>query len=62
MIKAVFTPQNRMVYLELSFDVMSFMQQLRRASGKQDFQVEMTAYSTTFCHFLTAVSLDIRCV
>jgi hypothetical protein len=43
MIKAVFTPQNRMVYLELSFDVMSFMQQLRRASGKQDFQVEITA-------------------
>ena len=39
MIKATFTPQNRMVYLELSFDVMSFMQQLRRASGKQDFQV-----------------------
>ena len=39
MIKAIFTPQNRMSYLELSFDVMSFMQQLRRASGKQDFQV-----------------------
>ena len=40
MIKAIFTPQNRMSYLELSFDVMSFMQQLRRASGKQDFQVK----------------------
>lgn len=39
MLKATFTPQNRLVYLELSFDVMSFMQQLRRASGKQDFQV-----------------------
>ena len=45
MIKATFTPQNRMVYLELSFDVMSFMQQLRRASGKQDFQVCISPHS-----------------
>lgn len=34
-----------MVYLELSFDVMSFMQQLRRASGKQDFQVCISPHS-----------------
>ena len=48
MIKATFTPQNRMVYLELSFDVMSFMQQLRRASGKQDFQVSASPNRATF--------------
>ena len=39
MIKATFSPQNRLTSLELFFDVMSFMQQLRRASGKHDFQV-----------------------
>jgi hypothetical protein len=39
MIKATFSTQNKLVYLEHIFDVMSFMQQLRRASGKYDFHV-----------------------
>jgi hypothetical protein len=39
MLKATFSPQNKLTYLELIFDVMSFMQQLRRASGKNDFMV-----------------------
>lgn len=57
MIKATFTPQNRMVYLELSFDVMSFMQQLRRASGKQDFQVSISHHSPVPTHRLNYLIL-----
>jgi PAS domain S-box-containing protein len=39
MVKAVFSPQNKLVRLDLSYDVMSFIQQLRRASGRYDFQI-----------------------
>lgn len=39
MAKAIFSNQNKLLYVELSFDVMSFMQQLRRSSGKFDFLV-----------------------
>eukprot|EP01036_Dinobryon_divergens_P026503 gene26503-35166_t len=39
MAKAVFSAQNKLMFVELSFDVMSFMQQLRRSSGKFDFLV-----------------------
>jgi hypothetical protein len=39
MLRATFSPQNRLVKVELVFDVMAFMQQLRRASGRVDFQV-----------------------
>ena len=59
MIKATFTPQNRMVYLELSFDVMSFMQQLRRASGKQDFQVSTSLHYPVPIHRLHYLSYSL---
>mmetsp|Transcript_11433 Transcript_11433/g.15740 ORF Transcript_11433/g.15740 Transcript_11433/m.15740 type:complete len:896 (+) Transcript_11433:59-2746(+) len=39
MAKAIFSPQNKLISVELAFDVMSFMQQLRRSSGKFDFLV-----------------------
>lgn len=39
MCKAVFTKANKLIYLEETFDVMSFMQQLRRASNRGDFTV-----------------------
>lgn len=40
MLKAVFSPvDNKITYMEEIFDVMSIMQQLRRASGKHDFSV-----------------------
>mmetsp|Transcript_31080 Transcript_31080/g.51952 ORF Transcript_31080/g.51952 Transcript_31080/m.51952 type:complete len:1213 (+) Transcript_31080:220-3858(+) len=39
MMKVVFSEQNRLSHLEMSFDVMSFMQQLRRASGNFEFLV-----------------------
>ncbi len=39
MVEAVFTASNKLLRVEFTFDVMSFMQQLRRASGRYDFQV-----------------------
>lgn len=39
MLKAIFSPHNRLVCVEMIFDVMSYMQQLRRAAGKRDFAV-----------------------
>ena len=39
MVEANFSPQNKLLRLEMAFDVMSFMQQLRRSSGRYDFQV-----------------------
>ena len=39
MLLAVFSPQNKLRSLELSFDVMSFMQQLRRATLRSTFVV-----------------------
>ncbi len=39
MVEAVFSPNNKLLRVELAFDVMSFMQQLRRASGLYDFKV-----------------------
>ena len=39
MVHAKFSPGNKLVRLELSYDVMCFMQQLRRASGKRYFEV-----------------------
>lgn len=39
MLRARFSAQNRLVRIEQVFDVMAFMQQLRRASGSADFQV-----------------------
>lgn len=39
MAKAIFSTNNKLLFVELSFDVMSFMQQLRRSSGKFDFLV-----------------------
>jgi hypothetical protein len=39
MAKATFAKNNKMSRLEINFDVMSFMHQLRRISGKHDFQV-----------------------
>lgn len=44
MLKAILTPYNKLVYLELIFDVMSFMQQLRRATGRNDFVVVPNTY------------------
>ena len=40
MLKAIFSPNtNKITYLEEIFDVMSMMQQLRRAAGRTDFTV-----------------------
>ena len=39
MLLAVFSPQNKLRSLELSFDVMSFMQQLKRATVRTTFLV-----------------------
>ncbi|CAM9661186.1 unnamed protein product [Choristocarpus tenellus] len=39
MLKAKFSPQNRITSLEFVYDVMSFMQQLQRACGSGDFRV-----------------------
>jgi hypothetical protein len=39
MVHAKFGASNKLVRLELSYDVMCFMQQLRRASGKRYFEV-----------------------
>jgi hypothetical protein len=43
MVEAAFTPQNKLIHLEMAFDVMSFMQQLRRTSGRYDFQVHYSS-------------------
>jgi hypothetical protein len=37
--KAFFSPMSRLTYLEMTYDVMAFMQQLRRASNTLDFSV-----------------------
>lgn len=39
MLKVTFSSYNKIIYVELSFDVMSVMQQIRRASNRNDFQV-----------------------
>ena len=39
MVHAKFSPNHKLIRLELSYDVMCFMQQLRRASGKRYFEV-----------------------
>lgn len=44
MLKAIFTSHHKLIYLELTFDVMSFMQQLRRATGRNDFVVVPNTY------------------
>jgi hypothetical protein len=41
MAKALFSTENKLVFVELAFDVMCFMQQLRRSSGKLDFLVNI---------------------
>lgn len=46
MMKATFSAQNKLTFMEQTFDVMSFMQQLRRASGKFEFLV---IEHTLFC-------------
>ena len=38
-VKAAYSPLNKLISVEFSFDVMSFMQQLRFASGKSDFTI-----------------------
>ena len=43
MLKAVYSVYNKLIYVEETFDVMSFMQQLRRISGKNDFLVSLYA-------------------
>jgi hypothetical protein len=44
MLKALFSPTNKLIYLELTFDVMGFMQQLRRASGRSEFCIVPNTY------------------
>ena len=39
LLKATFTPQNRLSFVEFAYDVMNVMQQLRRTTGDHDFQV-----------------------
>lgn len=41
---ATFSAYNKLQYLELSFDVMSCMQQLRRSSGRSDFSIIPNTY------------------
>lgn len=38
MLRAYFSPDNRIKRLEIVFDVMSFMQQLQRAVGRGEFR------------------------
>lgn len=40
MVKAIYSPLNKLLSLDLTFDVMNLMQQLRRASGRHTFQVQ----------------------
>lgn len=44
MLFATFSTENKLRQLELSFDVMSFMQQLRRTSDRGSFQVREFHY------------------
>lgn len=39
MLRAYFSPDNRIKRLEIVFDVMSFMQQLQRAVGRGEFRM-----------------------
>merc|ERR1712188_48207 len=39
MMRALFSPQNKLILVEQVFDVMSFMHQLLRASGSMDFRM-----------------------
>ncbi|CAM9735100.1 unnamed protein product, partial [Hapterophycus canaliculatus] len=39
MLRAYFSPDNRIKRLEIMFDVMSFMQQLQRAAGQGEFRM-----------------------
>lgn len=39
MLRAYFSPDNRIKRLEIVFDVMSFMQQLQRAAGQGEFRM-----------------------
>lgn len=39
MLKAVYSVYNKLMYIEETFDVMSFMQHLRRITGKNEFLV-----------------------
>ena len=64
MAKAVFSAQNKLTFVELAFDVMSFMQQLRRSSGKFDFLVR-TPFSFHFdgsgyCSVILILLLSLR--
>jgi hypothetical protein len=55
MIKVRFTALNKIIHLEIMFDVMSFMQQLRRASGRSDFIVSRTGH---FVFYILTVLLS----
>jgi hypothetical protein len=39
MLQATFTPSNKLMQVEFTFDVMAFMQQLQRASGTNEFSI-----------------------
>lgn len=39
MVTALYSPLNKLTHVEFTFDVISVMQQLRRASGQFDFHV-----------------------
>lgn len=45
MLFATFSAENKLRQLELNFDVMSFMQQLRRTSERNSFQVRVCSRS-----------------
>jgi PAS domain-containing protein len=46
MIEATYSQRNKLVALDITFDVMGFMQQLRRATNRSDFQVIPNTVST----------------
>ena len=59
MLLAVFSPQNKLRSLELSFDVMSFMQQLKRATLRDFFQVILYIMILLICYYYNTLHANL---
>lgn len=57
MLKAIFSPHNRLVCVEMIYDVMSYMQQLRRAAGKRDFAVSLCVFLQSQEHLFNSETM-----
>lgn len=59
MLKAIYSPQtNRICYLEMIYDVMSYMQQLRRAAGRKEFIIVPNTLSLALSSSSSALSSE----